>query len=69
MDSLVAKRVIVLGGPVGDGDGDDALLVVAVETEAEIRGHLAEDPWVEDLLTIKSVEAWSVWLRAPGSPL
>jgi len=69
MDSLVAKRVIVLGGPVGDGDGDDALLVVAVETEAEIRGHLAEDPWVEDLLTIKSVEAWSVWLRAPGSPI
>jgi uncharacterized protein YciI len=66
MDALTQEGVVVLGGPVGEGDGEDALLVVDVEDEAEIRARLAADPWVSDLLTIASVEPWSVWLRAPG---
>jgi len=36
-----------------------------MDSEALIRACLADDPWVEDLLTIKSIEPWSVWLRAP----
>jgi uncharacterized protein len=65
MDALVEEGVIVLGGPVGEGDGEDTLLVVDVESEAAIRARLADDPWANGVLTIKSVEPWSVWLRAP----
>ncbi len=66
MDLLVDEGVVVLGGPVGEGDGEDSLLVVDLDNEAGIRDRLAEDPWVDQLLTIKSIEPWSVWLRAPG---
>lgn len=66
MDALVDERIVILGGPVGVGDGEDSLLVVDAENEASIRSRLADDPWVDDLLTIESVEPWSVWLRAPG---
>jgi hypothetical protein len=37
MDELVEKGVIVLGGPVGDGDGTHALLVMDVASEEEAR--------------------------------
>lgn len=63
MDSLVEEGFVVLGGPVGEGDGDDALLVVDAESEAAVRSRLADDPWGEDMLITKSVEPWSVWLR------
>jgi uncharacterized protein YciI len=66
MDVLVEEGVVVLGGPVGEGDGEDALLVVDAESEAAIRARLADDPWGEEMLTTKSVEPWSVFLRAPG---
>ena len=64
MDALTEEGVVVLGGPVGEGDGEDVLLVVDVESEAAIRARLADDPWANDMLTIESVEPWSVWLRA-----
>ncbi len=64
MDALVREGLVVLGGPVGEGDGDDALLVVDVEDEQEIVARLADDPWGCDMLTTTSVEPWSVWLRA-----
>jgi hypothetical protein len=63
MDALVDEGVVVLGGPVGDVDSEDILLVVDVEDEAEIRGRLAADPWADDILRIESVRPWSVWLR------
>lgn len=66
MDSLVEEGVVILGAPVGEGDGEDVLLVVSVESEAAIRARLADDPWGNDMLTTKSVEPWSVWLRAPA---
>ncbi len=62
MDLLVDEGVVVLGGPIGDGDGEDSLLVVDLPTEAAIRQRLDHDPWVDDWLTIKSIEPWSVWL-------
>lgn len=66
-DALTEEGIVVLGGPVGEGDGDYVLLVVEVGSEAAIRGRLAEDPWAERILTVESVEPWSVWLRAtPG---
>lgn len=64
MDALVSEGVVVLGGPIGDGDGDHALLVVDMESESAVRARLAEDPWADDMLTVESVRPWSVWLRA-----
>lgn len=65
MDALAEEGMVVLGGPVGEGDGENVLLVVDVESDATIRARLAEDPWGEDMLTTESVKPWSVWLRAP----
>ena len=67
MDELTEDGFVILGGPVGEGEGEDTLLVVNAEDEATIRARLADDPWTNDLLTMKSVEPWSVWLRAPKS--
>ena len=67
MDALVEEGFVVLGGPIGEGDGDDTLLIVDAESEAAIRARLAEDPWADGVLTIKGIEPWSVWLRAPST--
>jgi uncharacterized protein YciI len=63
MDSLVEEGLVVLGGPVGEGDGEDVLLVLDAESEAAIRARLTDDPWPADMLIIARVEPWSVWLR------
>jgi uncharacterized protein YciI len=67
MDELASEGFVVLGGPVGEGDGDYALNVVDAESEEAIHARLAEDPWGPEMLTTAKVEPWSVWLRAPGS--
>ena len=64
MDRLVNEGVVVLGGPVGDIDGEKTLLVCRVSSEAEIRSLLSQDPWSDSVLTIGSVQPWTVWLRA-----
>ncbi len=66
MDRLVEEGFVVLGGPVGDGDGERAVLACRAESDEEVRARLAEDPWGEDMLVTVSVEPWSVWLRAVG---
>jgi uncharacterized protein YciI len=67
MDGLVDEGVIVLGGPVGDANGTDTMAIFDVESEDEVRSRLAEDPWGEDMLMLKSVEPWLVWLRASSA--
>jgi uncharacterized protein YciI len=64
MDGLVNEGVVVLGGPVGNIDGEKTLLVCRVSSEAEIRSLLAQDPWADSVLTIGSSQPWTVWLRA-----
>ena len=66
MDRLAEEGFVVLGGPVGDGDGDYTFHVVDAESEEEVHARLAEDPWGPEMLTTAKVEPWSVWLRAPG---
>jgi uncharacterized protein YciI len=67
MDRLVDEGFVVLGGPVGAGDGDYTLQVVEAGSEAEVRSRLADDPWGEDMLVTESVELWRIWLqRSPG---
>jgi uncharacterized protein YciI len=63
MDALTEEGFVVLGGPVGEGDGDDTLQVVDAPSESAVRSHLADDPWGEDMLITKRIEPWSVWLR------
>ena len=67
MDALVEEGVIVLGGPVGEGDGHSALLVMEANDSDEVRERLASDPWGEDMLVTASIEPWSIFLRrGPG---
>jgi uncharacterized protein YciI len=63
MDGLAEEGFVVLGGPIGEGDGENTLLVVDAGSEAEVRARLTQDPWPEELLTIESIRPWSVWLR------
>jgi uncharacterized protein YciI len=65
MDSLTDEGVIVLGGPVGEGDGEDALLVVDLPDEAAVRARLAGDPWLRDgTLTTRGIERWNILLNS-----
>jgi hypothetical protein len=64
MDALVDEGVVILGGPVGEVDGEHTLLMANVDSEAAIRERLADDPWAGTILEIESVEPWTVWLRA-----
>jgi uncharacterized protein YciI len=66
MDALVDDGFVVLGGPVGEGDGENVLLVMDADGEATIHARLADDPWGSDMLTTASVQPWSVWLRGGG---
>ncbi|MEP6979086.1 MAG: hypothetical protein ABI948_13625 [Thermoleophilia bacterium] len=61
MDALVEERFVVLGGPLGDGD--EVLLIVRADSEAEIEARLAEDPWLPmEVLRISKIEPWQIWL-------
>ena len=64
MDALTEEGVVILGGPVGDSLDDDVLVVMDAASEAAIRNRLADDPWMDSVLTIQSIEPWTVWLRA-----
>ena len=64
MDALAEEGFVILGGPVGEGDGEDAVNVVEAGSVEEVRARLAEDPWGEDMLETKSVEPWTILLRS-----
>jgi uncharacterized protein YciI len=66
MDSLADEGRIILGGPIGEGDGEHTLLIFRATTETEVQDALEQDPWFEDVLTVVSVRPWSVWLRGPA---
>ena len=66
MDALTDEGFVVLGGPVGEGDGEDALNVVEADSVAEVTARLAEDPWGEEMLATRSIEPWTILLRRQG---
>jgi hypothetical protein len=68
MDALAEEGIVVLGGPLGEAEDDDVLIVAAVPSEAEIRAQLAGDPWFDTILSITRIERWSIWLRSPNTP-
>ena len=65
MDTLAEEGFVVLGGPMGEGDGENVLLVVDAADKEAVRSRLAQDPWPEDVLFTESIRPWSVLLRAP----
>jgi uncharacterized protein len=62
VDGLVEQGVVVLGGPLGEPDDGPALLVVAAESEEEIRTRLADDPWMDTILTVETIQPWAIWI-------
>jgi uncharacterized protein YciI len=70
MDALTDEGFAVLGGPIGedDGEAENVLVVVAAADEATARARLDADPWLGRILTIASLRPWTIWLRAPAAP-
>jgi uncharacterized protein len=70
MDGLVADGLVIMGGPVGDGQ--QALLVMEAASAGEIQARFEQDPWVVlRLLRVGLIQPWSMWLdgrRAPRAP-
>jgi len=63
MNALTAEGFVVLGGPLGDGEGEEVLLVIHADSEAALRARLAADPWTEaGLLQVARVEPWTILL-------
>jgi uncharacterized protein YciI len=63
MDDLTADGFVVLGGPVGDVNGERAMLVVEAGDRREVETRLAGDPWHADgMLVVDSIEPWTIWL-------
>jgi uncharacterized protein YciI len=67
MDRLADHGVVVLGGPVGDCDTGDAVLVVHAFDQAAALAMLAGDPWLGSVLAVETIEPWTIWLRAPAA--
>ena len=60
IDGLVDDGFIMMGGPFDDGG---AMLIVRAESEEEVRGRLAGDPWYErDLLELVDVKHWQIFI-------
>jgi uncharacterized protein YciI len=66
MDTLVADKFVVLGGPIGDGE--DVLLVIDALDVLEISQRMRADPWTwMGLLQIGDIRPWTVWLDGRSS--
>jgi hypothetical protein len=65
-DELVDRGVIILGGPIDGGDGEDlALLAVEAADEGAVRSAFEADPWtVHQVFRIKQIRPWTLWLDA-----
>ena len=64
VDALSADGKIALGGPIGDVDGEYVVLVVYAMGEAEARALFADNPWMDSILKLESVDAWTLWVGA-----
>ena len=65
MDALVDEGFIVLGGPL-DGERE-VLHAISAASEDDVRRRLAEDNWAQSgMLTIKSVQPWTILLDGRG---
>jgi uncharacterized protein YciI len=64
MDQLTADGFIVLGGPLGDAEGE-AMLVVNAHDEETVHSTLAKDPWRDSGHLIEpEIQLWTIFLEA-----
>lgn len=63
-----ATREIPFGGPVGEIDGQCTVLVVHAVHEDGARAMFTDDPWMDTILTIESLEPWSLLTGADRLP-
>ena len=66
-DGLLARGVVIIGGPVGDEDAADAddlaLLAVEAADEAAAWSVFDADPWTAHrVFRVKDVRPWRLWL-------
>ena len=62
MDALVDDGLVVLGGPLGEGE-EQFLLIFNARSRQAIEARLAHDPWTPmGLLRIAKVERWEILL-------
>lgn len=64
MDDLVARGVIVLGGPLADEHR--VVLVMDADSADDVRELLAHDPWSASHLVIGAIEPWTIRLDGRG---
>jgi hypothetical protein len=63
MNQLASDGVVLLGGPIGNGD--DLLLIFDAPSEGDIRTILARDPWtLMSLLDVQRIESWTILLNS-----
>ena len=56
---------MVLGGPLGEGDGDDGLLVIDAADKETIVSVFKHDPWIQsETLEIKMIQRWTIFLES-----
>jgi uncharacterized protein YciI len=63
MDALAEEGLVVLGGPLGEGERR-FLLIFNAESEKSIEARLTADPWTKTgLLKICKIESWEILLQ------
>jgi uncharacterized protein YciI len=63
MDALAGEGVVVLGGPLGEGERR-FLLIFNTDSREAVETRLAADPWtLMRLLQITMVEPWEILLE------
>jgi uncharacterized protein YciI len=66
MDGLVDDGFIVLGGPLVEGT--EVLHAISAPSEEAVRRRLAQDNWTRNgMLSVKSIEAWTLLLDGRGT--
>ena len=68
MSALETKRVVLLGGPLGDSSRNRALLVMDAASERAVRSTLADDPWMRSGV-LKLAESYPWEIRYGGGNL
>jgi len=65
MDALADNGVVMLGGPLGDGEGEVPAHWRCATSEPVIEVELSDEPWTPlRLLREASVERWEILLPA-----
>jgi uncharacterized protein YciI len=61
INSRLSANTIILGGPLGDGKIYRAMVIFNVDGEADVRAHLAIDPWYQaGVLRVLTIEPWNL---------